>query len=318
MPTRSRKSPPHAVHVRYLPGYVEGGPWQMAVINCGNEVVPAGYEEYPYREDEAMHPSGYFYTWKNGRVLDDYQILIATEGKGLIETRSAGRLRIRKGDAIILFPGEWHRYRPDKKTGWTTSWIGLKGDHALRLMNAFFSPEHPVFALKDAGRILGDYQEIEKLVNRDPERFAGRIATLVTGLIDEIRIAARTWRATAREELLNKAKLTLLARSQEDVDLAAMAKEFGLSYSSFRRAFRASTGQPPRQYLLAIRINRAKALLQESGRKIGAIATAVGFSSVHYFSRYFREVTGMTPLEYRKNSAFTGMVFRSRNPSLSE
>lgn len=167
MPKRSRRPPPHAVHVRYLPGYVEGGPWQMAVINCGNEVVPAGYVEYPYREDEAMHPSGYFHTWDEGRVLDDYQILIA----------------------------------------------------------------------------------------------------------------ARTWRATAREELLNKAKLTLLARSQEEVDLAALAKELGLSYSSFRRAFRASTGQPPRQYLLAIRINRAKALLQESGRKIGAIASAVGFSS---------------------------------------
>jgi len=88
---------PHAVHVRYLPGYVEGGPWQMAVINCGNEVVPAGYEEYPYREDEAMHPSGYFYTWKNGRVLNDYPILIATEGKGSIRPVSAGRLRDPEG-----------------------------------------------------------------------------------------------------------------------------------------------------------------------------------------------------------------------------
>lgn len=184
----------------------------------------------------------------------------------------------------------------------------------------FFSPGHPVFPLKDPVRILGDYQEIEKLVNRDPERFAGRIATFVTGLIDEIRIAARTWRATAREELLNKAKLTLLAHSQEEVDLAALAKELGLSYSSFRRAFRASTGQPPRQYLLAIRINRAKALLQEGGRKIGAIAAAVGFSSVHYFSRYFREVTGMTPLEYRKRSAPSGAAFRRRdsNPNTAE
>jgi len=310
MSKRSRSLSPHAVHVRYLPGYVEGGPWQMAVINCGNEVVPAGYEEYPCREDEAIHPSGYFYTWDKGRVLNDYQILIVTEGRGVIETRSAGRLRIRKGDAFILFPGEWHRYRPDIKSGWTVSWIGLKGDHALRLMNSFFSPEHPVFAVKDSVRILGGYQEIEKLVNRDPERFAGRIAALVTGLIDEIRIAAKTWRATAREELLNRAKLTLLARSQEEVDLVAMAKDLGLSYSSFRRAFRASTGQPPRQYLLAIRINRAKVLLQEGGRKIGAIAAEVGFSSVHYFSRYFREATGMTPLEYRKRSATAGMALR--------
>ncbi len=315
MPKHFRRSPAHAVHVRYLPGYVEGGPWQMAVINCGNEVVPAGYAEYPYREDKAMHPSRYFYTWDKGRVLDDYQILIATGGQGVIETRSAGRLRIREGDAIILFPGEWHRYRPDKKTGWATSWIGLKGDHALRLMNAFFSPEHPVFLVRDPSRILAGYKEIEKLVNRDPERFAGRIAALVTGLIDELRLAARHWRATAREELLNKAKLTLLARSQEDVDLVAMANDLGLSYSAFRRAFRSSTGQPPRQYLLAIRINRAKALLQESGRKIGEIATAVGFSSVHYFSRYFREVTGMTPLEYRRRSVFTGMTFRPRNRS---
>lgn len=157
----------------------------------------------------------------------------------------AVHVRIQKGDAIILFPGEWHRYRPDIKTGWAASWIGLKGDHALRLMNAFFSPEHPVFALKDPERILGGYQEMEKLVNRDPERFAGRIAALVTGLIDEIRLAARPWRAGAREELLNKAKLTLLARSQEDVDLAAMAKDLGLSCPSFLQAIVSRSAAPP-------------------------------------------------------------------------
>jgi len=290
----------HTVHARYLPGYVEGGAWGIAVFNTGDDFTPAGYEEYPYPKDKNMHPDSYFFTWEKGRVLDDYQILINMAGDGIIETRTGGCRPIRPGDAFVLFPGEWHRYRPNKATGWHVWWIGLRGAHALHLMNAFFSPEHPVAPLSNPEKVLEAYREISKLVNTDPDRFAGRIATLTTAVIDEVQSAQQKLRITALQDLMNKAKLTLLARSQEEVDLMELSAELGMSYSKFRRAFQQSTGLPPRQYLLAIRINRAKALLTETNRKVADIARAVGFSNQGYFARYFQQTVRLPPLEYRK------------------
>jgi AraC-like ligand binding domain len=43
------------------------------------------------------------------------------------------------GQVIFLFPGVWHRYRPDEKTGWDEHWVGFDGDVARRwVRNNFF------------------------------------------------------------------------------------------------------------------------------------------------------------------------------------
>lgn len=249
-----------------------------------------------------MHPDPYFYIWEQGRVLDDYHILIIEKGGGVLETKTAGTRLLRAGEAFILFPGEWHRYRPNSQTGWKSWWVGLRGAQVLHLMNSFFSPEQPVILLRDPERAFDLYREITERLNSDPEHHQGGIAALASALIDELQCSGQSHQTTARQSRIGKAKLTLLARSQEEVDLEKLATELGMSYSSFRREFKAEAGLPPRQYLLAIRINRAKALLTETNRKAVDIAAAVGFSSPGYFSCYFQQSTGLTPLEYRAAS----------------
>lgn len=291
--------PRHIAHVRYLPGYAEGGPWKIGAFNVGNDAVPPRFKEYPYPQDKRLHPNPYFFAWEQGRVLDEYHILIIESGRGMLETKTAGTRPLRSGDAFILFPGEWHRYRPSRQTGWTSRWVGLRGEQVLHLMSSFFSPEKPVVSLRAPGRALDLLREMAERFKSDPERHQGRIASLATALIDEIQCSGETGRTTVRCNRINKAKMVLLARSQEEVDLEKLAGELGMSYSSFRREFKAETGLPPRRYLLTIRMNRAKALLTETDRKAVDIAAAVGFSSPGYFSCYFLQATGLTPLEYR-------------------
>ena len=54
------------------------------------------------------------------------------------------------------------------------------------------------------------------------------------------------------------------------------------------------------QHLLNVRIEKAKKLLMTKRYGIAEIAKMVGFSSIHYFSRYFKEKEGVTPVEYRE------------------
>jgi AraC-like DNA-binding protein len=207
---------------------------------------------------------------------------------------------LRAGDAFILFPDEWHRYRPHLRGGWRSWWIGLRGEYALHLMSSLFSPVNPVIPFLRPERSIAHYREITALLEEDRERHQGHVTSLAVNLIDEVQQSAKSFSQTLRQDRIGKAKMSLLARSQEEVDLEELAHELGMSYSSFRREFKAETGLPPRHYLLAIRINRAKPLLKGTRRTAAEITKTVGFSSPAYFGRYFKQITGMSPRRFRE------------------
>ena len=81
----------------------------------------------------SAHPDEYYFSWENGRILREWQISLIEDGKGMVEFRHK-RHSVRKGSLIVLPPGCWHRYRPQKNIGWTTLWIGFGGDLADRLI----------------------------------------------------------------------------------------------------------------------------------------------------------------------------------------
>lgn len=80
-----------------------------------------------------------------------------------------------------------------------------------------------------------------------------------------------------------------------DISLRALAAECGLSRSHFVRAFRASMGQAPHQWLLQRRIERAKTLLQGAGHTIADVALACGFADQSHFTRVFTRTVGNSP-----------------------
>jgi AraC family transcriptional regulator len=86
-----------------------------------------------------------------------------------------------------------------------------------------------------------------------------------------------------------------------DLDLHTLAAESGYSRSHFLRMFRASMGCTPHQHLLKLRLDRAKELMRVKSRPLIDIAAACGFSSHAHLSRVFRQMTGMSPSEYRRN-----------------
>jgi AraC family transcriptional regulator len=79
-------------------------------------------------------------------------------------------------------------------------------------------------------------------------------------------------------------------------DLAAAA---GFSPFHFARAFKASTGMAPYEYVIMRRVERAKTLLLGTGRSVAQVANDVGFSNLSHFRRTFRRHTGFTPGELR-------------------
>ena len=86
----------------------------------------------------------------------------------------------------------------------------------------------------------------------------------------------------------------------EDISLTALAELVDLSLYHFARAFTQSFGAPPHRYHMARRMDLAKNLLQMPTLSVTQIGSRIGFRETSSFTRAFRNFTGLTPTEYRR------------------
>lgn len=81
-----------------------------------------------------------------------------------------------------------------------------------------------------------------------------------------------------------------------------LAAQAGFSEVYFRRLFARSYGMPPRQYILELRLRKARQLLEDGRHSVTAVSELCGFSSVYHFSRCFAKRTGLSPTDYASQS----------------
>ena len=86
------------------------------------------------------------------------------------------------------------------------------------------------------------------------------------------------------------------------LDVDALADEAHMSTAHFSRRFRDAYGEPPYQYLMTRRIERAMAMFRKGGLRVTDVCFAVGFSSLGTFSTRFSELVGVTPTVYRRDA----------------
>ena len=96
-----------------------------------------------------------------------------------------------------------------------------------------------------------------------------------------------------------QAKLFMDENFQDDIDLDSIADEAFFSKFHFIRLFKMVYGKTPHQYLISVRIEKARLLLQ-SDMRIADICFAVGFDSISSFTGLFKRMTSTTPSFYQK------------------
>ena len=89
------------------------------------------------------------------------------------------------------------------------------------------------------------------------------------------------------------------ANYSENYPISQYAKMCNLSESRFSHLFKECTGSSPAKYILNIKIQRAKELLENTDLSILQISEIVGMQTQNYFSRVFKKHTGISPVKYR-------------------
>lgn len=93
----------------------------------------------------------------------------------------------------------------------------------------------------------------------------------------------------------------LMENLNQKLSLKQLEAALGLSESSLRRLVRRYRGCGPLAYFQELKIREAKQLIRNSSLNMTEISEQLGFSSLHYFSRMFREKTGSSPTDYAKS-----------------
>ncbi|WP_158277320.1 AraC family transcriptional regulator [Opitutus sp. ER46] len=284
--------------------YFAAGPdvrrWGVGLTGAGRTCVPAR-SPYP----PARHPADHDFTWEHGRVLEALQLVYIVEGSGIFESQATGRCHLEAGNAVALLPGVWHRYRPDPDTGWTESWAEIQGPLVNTLRRA------GVFAATRAVRVIQPESGFEEALAAVHLRarvaegsFDPELAAVAFGLLAAWEKAGRVQPARSRMlKAISAAERYLADQLSAPVNVQNLARQLGVGYSHFRRAFRAHTGFAPWQYVLHLRLSRARRLLAASDATLDEIASRLGFSSGFHLSSAFKRAYGSSPEHWRAELA---------------
>lgn len=235
------------------------------------------------KPQEAIHrPAG----------INDYQLLYTESGVGKVKIKDKD-FEVQKGDVFILPPFTPHEYRP-KDEEWNTLWLTYNGTAA----KASFSFDADIRNCENFGSF---YKKIARHICHDDwrRRTSSILYELLLCLLENDGIAQNV--VTSGKSDINSAVQYIAEHCCETIELSTLAGISGVSEGHFCKIFKEYTHMRPIEYITALKIEYAKDLLLTPSRlSITDISRKLGFSSVSYFSKIFKEKVGLTPAEYRK------------------
>lgn len=253
-----------------------------------------------------------------GEAHDFWEFLYVDKGEVEV-TADAEKYLLKKGDIIFHKPMEFHR-------------LCAIGTHSPNLIVVSFYSLSPAMRFFE-NRILrlGDTEcdllavivkearaafstplddpYLEQMVLRDPPRFGSLQLCKLSLETLLIRLARRqpdsppessasAIRRASDSDTLSRVSVYLENHVRDSLTLDDICRDNLIGRSSLQKLFRAKTGGGVMEYFSRLKIETAKQYIRDGHRNFTEIAHSLGFSTIHYFSRRFKSITGMTPTEY--------------------
>lgn len=273
--------------------------WDFSISTVGSASVQPN-QSYP---NNRAHPADHVLNWDRGRILNGYYLVYISRGRGILEMEHKSTITVNAGTCFFLFPGVWHRYRPDVKYGWEEYWVGFNGKYPASLVaNGVFGTDNIAIDVGFNEDLLTLFHSLIKVVQLAEPGYQQITLGIILQMLAVI-VGASKYRqesVSLETRLISKAKFILQETIDNPLNLEEMVRELPMGYSKFRKAFKTICGISPNQYHLNLRLDKAKDLLVATNLTINQIADQTGFDSAFYFSRLFKKRNGISPKCYRE------------------
>lgn len=241
---------------------------------------------------------------------DYLNLWVCFEGTGTL-TVETQPYEVSPGFAILLLPeetvsGKKPAHLPLVNMGLHFQWLDPVLDAEWQAMSDRVVQLRNVPLMRETAAYLERLVFHQEAVVEDQALRAARL------MLDLFLVDRSTGRADPVEVRLQECVSEIRAHPQREWSIQNLAASVGLSVSQFGRRFRALFGCSPVEYILQIRMDRARLLLRESLLSVGEISEELGYKDVGYFSRQFKQRTGISPLVYRTSGAAASGIMDTR------
>lgn len=251
--------------------------------------------------DCGYFPDAHDHGRRRDRPIRETVVMVCARGRGWCET-AGGSFGVGAGEAVVLAAGHPHAYGADPDAPWTLWWLHVDGSDPEEFLSAAgVTPASPVRTLSEPFRAIDLIAEVLRWTERD-ETTSSLLAASGAAWHLLALIAADRTPGSERHDAIDKAAEHLRAGIAERVSVAELASAASLSTSHFATLFARRMGVPVLRYKTQLRMSRARELLDTTKLPISHIAGQVGYPDPFYFSRQFRRIHGLTPLNYRQRA----------------
>lgn len=235
------------------------------------------------------------YSWGPG-VRDHYLIHYVIAGKGRYRVEERW-FELSGGDLFLACPDQSVFYQADAEQPWEYCWVGFRGTEAKLLLDQTgLGPRAPVLtgAGADVYKQMMRIYESRGSLPHQAAFMTGALYQLLAALMRDRRAPA----LRSEGDCVCRACDFIANNLSMPISVEDVAAHVGLSRSRLYRLFMAELGLSPVQVLTQVRIRQACVLLRRGGLSVKAVAASVGFDNQLYFSRRFREIMGVPPVQY--------------------
>ncbi|MGF7047211.1 AraC-like DNA-binding protein [Paenibacillus sp. DS2015] len=272
----------------------------------------SGFNPYPDELDLTVLFSGEgkpLPSHKIGPSVHDYYLIhTVMEGEGIFQSGNIS-YKCQVGDTFVIFPGSLFSYQADIDAPWHYAWVALQGNTALQLLSEIgITQNRPLLHLEHLTEIHSIYERIRLSFQQSayPRLESLEASGWLRLLLHQFGLTNRSILPVLPKEMpdvidrqIDQAIRWISLQFHQHISIEHMATTLGYHRAHLSKAFKQKTGMSPKQYLLKVRMDKAKDLLSGS-LTIDQVSSSVGFNDALYFSRQFHKWSGMSPTEYRQ------------------
>jgi AraC family transcriptional regulator, arabinose operon regulatory protein len=224
------------------------------------------------------------------RCLNELVLLYCKAGIGKLY-HNKQEIDIQAGDLFCCFPFLAHGYKANPLQGWELYWLHCKGQHPIDLVQrAGITTQKPVIRIGQPERIVAAFKNILDIAEEDHLDADWDCASALQKLLFEIN----------KDQFASSSSPSIVKTMHyNDSSLEAMAKKAGFSKFHYSRLFKQQVGISPWQFLIRLKVNKARELLLGSQLSIKQISAELHFDNPDYFAKIFKQHIGISPRDFR-------------------